>query len=239
MEVKEYTFKILRFDPEHDKAPCLKKYTISIQTGFRVLDGLIKIKEEKDGTLTFRRSCAHGICGSCAMKINGINRLACQTLLNEMKSTIVVEPLPGFKVIKDLVVDLNPFFESIEKIIPFLVNDEPAGERERKQSSEEHHKILESVTCILCASCTSSCPSFWADKQYLGPSALLKAFRFINDSRDRAAEKRFDVINKANGLWRCHTVFNCTEVCPKQINVAKHIVQLKQMAVKRGLGIKK
>ena len=238
METKEYTFKILRFDPEHDKSPVLKKYIISIQTGVRVLDGLIKIKEEQDGTLTFRRSCVHGICGSCAMKFNGVNRLACQTLLKDLKSTIVVEPLPGFQVIKDLVVDLNPFFESMEKIIPFLINDEPTGDKERIQSPEDHHKILESMTCILCASCTSSCPSFWADKQYLGPSALLKAYRFINDSRDRAADERFDVINKANGLWRCHTVFNCTEICPKVIDVTKHIVQLKRLAAKRGLGIK-
>jgi succinate dehydrogenase / fumarate reductase iron-sulfur subunit len=237
MEVKEYIFKILRFDPEQDNIPSFKKYTISIQTGVRVLDGLIKIKEEQDGTLTFRRSCAHGICGSCAMKINGINRLACQTLLKDMKRTIVVEPIPSFRVIKDLVVDLSPFFEKIEEVIPFLVNDEPIppGDKERIQSPQEHHKILDAVTCILCASCTSSCPSYRVDKQYLGPAALLKAYRFIFDSRDRATDKRFDIINRTDGLWRCHTVFNCTDVCPKAIEITKHILQLKRLALKKSV----
>src|SRR3990172_10573008 len=217
--MKKYNFKIKRFDPEKDGSPRWEEFKVQMEPTERLLDGLIKIKDSVDGTLTFRRSCAHGICGSCAMKINGVNRLACQTLLQDMKKTIVVEPIPSFRIIKDLVVDLSPFFEKIEEVMPFLVNDEPlpSGDKERIQSPQEHHKILDSVTCILCASCTSSCPSYWADKQYLGPSALLKAYRFIYDSRDRATDKRFDIINHTDGLSRCHTVYNCTEVCPKAI----------------------
>ncbi|MGC8938389.1 MAG: succinate dehydrogenase iron-sulfur subunit, partial [Thermodesulfovibrio sp.] len=209
-------------------------FRIKLNSMERVLDGLIKIKETRDGTLTFRKSCAHGVCGSCAMKINGKNRLACQTLVKDLPEVIEIEPLPSLPVIKDLVVDMTLFFEKNDKVLPYLINDEPAPERERIQSPEDQHKILESITCIMCGSCTTSCPVFWADKEYLGPSALLKAYRFIFDSRDRATEQRLEAITGEHGLWRCHSIFNCVEVCPKEIDITKHILKLKRQAVKKG-----
>jgi succinate dehydrogenase / fumarate reductase iron-sulfur subunit len=204
------------------------------QTG-RLLDGLIRIKDTIDGTLTFRRSCAHGICGSCAVRINGRNGLACQTLIQDMPETITVEPLAEYPVIKDLVVDMGPFFEKNEKVMPYLINDGPPPERERLQSPEDHHRTLESVTCIMCGSCTSSCPAYRANKEYLGPSALVKAYRFIFDTRDRAMRERLEKIIHNNGLWRCRSVYNCVEVCPKGIDITGHLSELKRFAVKKKL----
>jgi succinate dehydrogenase / fumarate reductase iron-sulfur subunit len=202
----------------------------------RLLDGLIRIKDHMDGSLTFRRSCAHGICGSCAMKINGKNRLACQTLAKAMPETIEFEPLPAFPVIKDLVVDMEPFFGMIDKVLPHLVNDEPPPKRERLQSPGDQHKILQAITCILCGCCTSSCPSYWADKKYLGPAAILKGARFILDTRDRAADERLALLAQTHGIWRCHSIYNCVEVCPKEIDVTGHISMMKRLALKRRPG---
>ncbi|RMD59734.1 MAG: succinate dehydrogenase iron-sulfur subunit, partial [Nitrospirae bacterium] len=229
MKKRKCVYKIWRCNPEEDRRAHFEEFNIEIEENFRVLDGLIKIKDELDSTLTFRRSCAHGICGSCAMKINGLNRLACQTLIKNMPEVITIEPLPAFSVIKDLVVDMEPFFQKNEEVMPYLINNEPPPEKEWLQSIEEHKKIIESISCILCASCTSSCPSYWADKDYLGPAALLKSYRFIFDSRDRAKDRRIDIINNKHGLWRCHNIFNCTEVCPKEIKVTKHISELKRL----------
>lgn len=254
--MEKYIFRIKRFDPEKDTAPRWEGFCVEMVPTQRVLDGLIKIKDELDGSLTFRRSCAHGVCGSCAMKINGRNGLACQTLIKDVPlfypsssrcghkraadrdireriGMIVLEPLPALPVIKDLVVDMEPFFAKNQKILPYLINKETPPERERLQSPEDQQKILQSITCIMCGSCTASCPSFWADKEYLGPSALLKAYRFIFDTRDRATDERLESVARMHGLWRCHSIYNCVEVCPKEIDITKHIIKLKRLAVKK------
>jgi succinate dehydrogenase / fumarate reductase iron-sulfur subunit len=233
--MKQYNYRIKRFDPEKYAAPKWEKFTVGMEPFERLLDGLIRIKDEQDGSLTFRRSCAHGICGSCAMKVNGRNRLACQTLIKDMPETIFFEPLPAFRVIKDLVVDMDGFFGKNQQVLPYLVNDEPPPERERLQSAEEQHRILQAITCILCGCCTSSCPVYWADKDYLGPAAILKAARFLLDSRDRATEERLKAITRPQGIWRCHSVYNCVEVCPKEIDVTGHISMMKRLALKKNL----
>ncbi|WP_028841936.1 succinate dehydrogenase iron-sulfur subunit [Thermodesulfovibrio yellowstonii] len=231
---KYYTFKIKRYLPDENPSTRWDEFRLKLNSMERVLDGLVKIKETMDGTLTFRKSCAHGVCGSCAMKINGQNRLACQTLVKDLPEIIEIEPLPALPVIKDLVVDMTMFFHKNDKVLPYLINEEPPPERERIQSPEDQHKILESITCIMCGSCTTSCPVFWADKEYLGPSALLKAYRFLFDTRDRATEQRLKAITDEHGVWRCHSIFNCVEVCPKEIDITKHILKLKRLAVKKG-----
>lgn len=231
--MKTYTFNIKRFNPSEEKTPRWQEFNIKMDPMQRLLDGLIKIKENADGTLTFRRSCAHGICGSCAMKINGKNGLACQTLIKDMPEKITIEPLAAYTVIKDLVVDMTQFFKKNEEVLPYMINAEPPPERERLQSSHEQQKILQSITCIMCGSCTSSCPTYWLDKEYLGPAALLKAYRFIFDSRDRAFDERLGRIIHAQGLWRCHSIYNCVEACPKDIDITGHITELKRLAVKR------
>lgn len=233
--MRQYTFRIKRFDPERDAAPRWEEFRIGMDPVERLLDGLIRIKDEIDGSLTFRRSCAHGICGSCAMKINGTNGLACQTLAKDMPETIVLEPLPAFPAVKDLVVDMDGFFAKNEQVMPYLINDEPPPERERLQSAEDQHRILQAITCILCGCCTSSCPVYWADKDYIGPAGILKAARFIMDSRDTAAAERLMTITDEQGIWRCHSVYNCVEVCPKEIDVTAHISRMKRLAIRKKL----
>ncbi len=229
--MKEYRFRIKRFDPDKENSRRWEEFTVAMEPFERLLDGLIRIKDQIDGSLTFRRSCAHGICGSCAMKINGKNRLACQTLVKDMPGNIEFEPLPAFPVIKDLVVDMDPFFEMNNRVLPYLVNEEPPPERERLQSQADQHRILEAITCILCGCCTSSCPSYWADKYYLGPAAILKAARFILDSRDRAVDERMNRLAQPHGIWRCHSIYNCVEVCPKDIDITGHISMMKRLAL--------
>ncbi|MEJ2697864.1 MAG: succinate dehydrogenase iron-sulfur subunit [Candidatus Sulfobium sp.] len=233
--MKEYTFTIKRFDPEKGAAPRWEEFRVGMEPVERLLDGLARIKDEQDGSLTFRRSCAHGICGSCAMKINGRNRLACQTLVKDMPERIVFEPLPSFRVIKDLVVDMDGFLEKNEQVIPYLINDGPPPERERLQSAEDQHRILQAITCILCGCCTSSCPVYWADKDYLGPAGILKAARFILDSRDTATMERLKTITGEQGIWRCHSIYNCVDVCPKEIDVTGHISNMKRLAIRKKL----
>jgi succinate dehydrogenase / fumarate reductase iron-sulfur subunit len=233
--LKTYLFSVKRFDPHKTPQQWWDNFTVEMEPSERVLDGLIKIKDTMDGSLTFRRSCAHGICGSCAMKINGRNRLACQSLMKDMPEKIVIEPLQAFPVIKDLVVDMEIFFEKNDQVMPYLINNEPPPERERLQSPENQHRVLESITCIMCGCCTSSCPVFWSDKKYLGPSALLKAYRFIFDSRDRAQDERLKRILNSHGLFRCHSIYNCVEVCPKEIDITSHITKLKRLALKKKL----
>lgn len=229
----EINFKVFRFNPQHPQARAhFKDYKVDVQPGMTVLDALIEIKGHQDGTLTFRKSCRSGICGSCAMKIQGLNRLACQTqILHLKKQTIFVEPLPGFAVIKDLVVDMDPFYQNLARTKPWLINDEPPPDKERLQSPEEFSLISDPIACILCGACTSSCPSFWNDKEYIGPAALVKAYRYIFDSRDRGAEERIEVLDNKHGLWRCHTIFNCMDACPKQIKITQHISALKKKVV--------
>ena len=206
----------------------------------RLLDGLAKIKDEIDGSLTYRRSCAHGICGSCAMKINGKNCLACQILFKDMPGSIEpdpieIEPLHGFPVIKDLVVDMEAFFKKNEEVLPYLINNATPPERERLQTPEAQGHILQAITCIMCGSCTSSCPSYHANNRYLGPSALVKAARFIFDSRDSAEAERLEKVIQSHGIWRCHSIYNCVEVCPKKVDIPAHIIKLKRLAVRRKL----
>lgn len=224
---------IKRFNPEQDNAPHWEKYQVEADPMERVLDVLNKIKWEQDGTLTYRKSCAHGVCGSDAMMINGENRLACVTLVKDLKTTkLKIEPVPGASVIKDLVIDMTRFWKSYETIMPYLCNDDPPPETERYQSAKDQELIEESTRCILCGACTFSCPSTWSDEEYLGPAALLKAYRFIFDSRDQAADQRLRIIDNNKGLWKCYTIFNCVQACPKEIDITKHISALKRKVVR-------
>ncbi len=234
-------FRIKRFNPETDAKPYWQEYTLEdVEPGDRVLELLHRIKWEQDGTLAFRRSCAHGICGSDAMRINGVNRLACKVLLSSLadgKDTvrIQVEPILGLPVEKDLIVDMEPFFEHYRAVLPYFVNDDPppADGRERRQSPEERAIFDDTTKCILCAACTTSCPSFWANGAYVGPAAIVQAHRFIFDSRDQAAEQRLEVLAAPDGVWRCRTIFNCTPACPREIEVTRAIGEVK-LAIQRG-----
>jgi succinate dehydrogenase / fumarate reductase iron-sulfur subunit len=223
------TFRIQRFNPDRDKKPHYEEYRVDLEQTDRVLDGLNEIKWRQDGTLTYRRSCAHGVCGSDAMRINGRNRLACKVLIKDLPDQVTIEPMLGFTVIKDLVVDLEPFFEKYRSIVPYLVNDSPAPhEAERLQSPEDRAKYDDGTKCILCAACTTSCPPFWANKEFVGPAAIVNAHRFIFDSRDEGAQERLAVLNTRNGVWRCRTVFNCTDACPRDIEITRAIEDVKR-----------
>jgi len=223
------TFKIQRFNPDKDRKPHYEEYHVELEQTDRVLDGLNEIKWRQDGTLTYRRSCAHGVCGSDAMRINGRNRLACKVLIKDVPDHITIEPMLGFTVIKDLVVDLEPFFEKYRSIAPYLINDSPAPhDAERLQSPEDRAKYDDGTKCILCAACTTSCPPFWANKEFVGPAAIVNAHRFIFDSRDEGAEERLAVLNTRNGVWRCRTVFNCTDACPRDIEITRAIEDVKR-----------
>lgn len=224
--------KILRYNPEKDDKPYFQEYTLpNVSADWRLLDVLHEIKWKYDGTLTFRRSCAHGICGSDGIKVNGKNRLACSLLLKDinMNKTIVIEPLPSLPIIKDLVCDMTSFFAKYEVIKPYLISKTPPPPNsERLQSNEDAEKLFESAKCILCGCCTTSCPSTWTNENYIGPAALLKTYRFAFDTRDDGGDERLDIIDNPDGIWRCHTIFNCIETCPKEINITWHISQLKK-----------
>lgn len=231
--------KILRYNPEKDEQPYFQDFHLqNISADWRVLDVLHEIKWKHDGTLTFRRSCAHGICGSDGMKINGKNRLACALLLKDINTSkpVTIEPLPSLPIIKDLVVDMSDFWAKYEVVKPYLINHTPPpADHERLQSNEDAEKLFESAKCILCACCTTSCPSTWTNENYIGPAAILKAYRFAYDTRDQAADERMDILDTPNGIWRCHTIFNCIEACPKDINITWHISKLKTRISKREL----
>ncbi|MFI1952213.1 succinate dehydrogenase iron-sulfur subunit [Streptomyces xinghaiensis] len=229
------TFRIRRFNPEVAADASWEDFRFEIDPKERVLDALHKIKWELDGTLTFRRSCAHGICGSDAMRINGRNRLACKTLIKDMnpEKPITVEPIKGLAVLKDLVVDMEPFFQAYRDIMPFLVTKGNEPTRERLQSAEDRERFDDTTKCILCAACTSSCPVFWNDGQYFGPQAIVGAHRFIFDSRDEAGEQRLEILNSKEGVWRCRTTFNCTEACPRGIEITKAIQEVKRALITR------
>ncbi len=221
-------FRIKRFDPEKDREGHFADYDVELEPTDRVLDGLNSIKWYQDGTLTYRRSCAHGVCGSDAMVINGRNRLACKLLIKEVGNRLQIEPLRGYPVIKDLVVDMEAFFNAYKSVKPYLVNDEAVPVGERLQSPEERARFDDTTKCILCAACTTACPPFWANKQFIGPAAIVNAHRFIFDSRDRAAEERLEILNQREGVWRCRTIFNCTEACPRGIQITRHIDEVRR-----------
>ncbi|HLB64281.1 MAG TPA: succinate dehydrogenase iron-sulfur subunit [Anaerolineales bacterium] len=224
----QVTLRIRRFNPETDSRPHVETYVVEADPNDQVLDLLNRVKWYHDGTLSYRRSCGHGICGSDAMRINGVNALACKVLVKDIGDRITVEPLLGLPLVKDLIVDMEPFFSHYRSVLPFLVNDEPPPERERLQSPEERARYDDTTKCILCAACTTSCPSFWADGEYVGPAAIVQAHRFIFDSRDRAAAPRLKVLSEQTGVWRCRTVFNCTEACPRDIQVTQAIAEVKK-----------
>ncbi|MEU3842449.1 succinate dehydrogenase iron-sulfur subunit [Streptomyces sp. NPDC028635] len=230
------TFRVRRFNPEVSAEATWEDFQLEIDPKERVLDGLHKIKWDLDGTLTFRRSCAHGICGSDAMRINGKNRLACKTLIKDInpEKPITVEPIKGLTVLKDLVVDMEPFFQAYRDVMPFLITkDTNEPTRERLQSAEDRERFDDTTKCILCAACTSSCPVFWNDGQYFGPAAIVNAHRFIFDSRDEAGEQRLEILNDKDGVWRCRTTFNCTDACPRGIEVTKAIQEVKRALITR------
>jgi succinate dehydrogenase / fumarate reductase iron-sulfur subunit len=224
--------KIQRFDPEKEKS-WMSEYDLELEPTDRVLDALNAVKWQQDGTLAYRRSCAHGICGSDAMRINGRNRLACKVLIQDVAPVIVIQPLLGLPVIKDLIVDMEGFFVKYRKVMPYLVNDDPlpADGRERLQSVADRARFDDTTQCILCAACTTSCPSFWANGEYIGPAAIVQAHRFIFDSRDQLTEERLNVLNDTMGVWRCRTAFNCVEACPREINITKAIAEVKNALV--------
>lgn len=234
----DVTFRIRRYNPEipgQDK-PHWQEFKLSdVEPTDRVLEMLHRIKWEQDGTLAFRRSCAHGVCGSDAMRINGVNRLACKVLVKDLGNRIQVEPILGLPVLKDLIVDMEPFFAHYREVMPFFVNDTPlpADGRERLQSPEDREKFDDTTKCILCACCTTACPSFWANGRYVGPAAIVQAHRFIFDSRDLAGDDRMDILASPDGVWRCRTIFNCTPACPRDIEITKAIGEVK-LAIRNG-----
>ena len=229
------TFRVYRWSPDDEENPQLDTYRVDMDTcGPMVLDALIKIKNEIDPTLTFRRSCREGVCGSCAMNVNGTNTLACTKYIADMKADVNVYPLPHQPVIKDLVPDQSHFFAQYREIEPWLKTDSPAPERERLQSPEDREKLDGLYECILCACCSTSCPSYWWNgDRYLGPAILLQAYRWLVDTRDEATGERLDALEDPFRLYRCHTIMNCAKTCPKGLNPAKAIAHIKKMMVER------
>lgn len=230
-------FQIYRYDPDYDKSPRLNTYILDRKAcGSMVLDALITIKDKVDSTLTFRRSCREGICGSCSMNINGGNTLACIKNIEEYKGPIRIYPLPHMPVIKDLVTDLSRFYEQYASIKPWLQPNTEAPERERRQSRDERARLDGLEECILCACCSTSCPSYWWNSEkYLGPAALLQAYRWLVDSRDGPTDERLDALEDSFKLYRCHTIMNCAKTCPKGLNPAKAIAEIKKLLAARSL----
>lgn len=228
-------FRVYRYNPDTGKNPRIDTYEVDIdKCGPMVLDGLIKIKNEIDTTLTFRRSCREGVCGSCAFNIDGTNTLACTKPISDISGDIKIFPLPHMPVIKDLVADLNGPYAQYRSIEPWLQADTPAPNRERLQSPEEREKLDGLWECILCFCCQTSCPSYWWNgDRYLGPAVLLQAYRWIADSRDEATGKRLDNLNDPFRLYRCHTIMNCTNTCPKNLNPGQAIGEIKSALLKR------
>ncbi len=229
------TFKVYRWNPDDGENPRVDTYEVDLDgCGPMVLDALIKIKNDTDSTLTFRRSCREGVCGSCAMNIDGTNTLACTKYISDVKGDVKVYPLPHMPVVKDLVPDLNHIYAQYTSIEPWLKADTPPPERERPQSPEDRAKLDGLWECILCFCCSTSCPSYWWNgDRYLGPAILLQANRWIQDSRDEATGERLDELEDPFRLYRCHTIMNCAKTCPKGLNPAKAIAEIKKMMVER------
>ncbi|MFV0600664.1 MAG: succinate dehydrogenase iron-sulfur subunit [Brachymonas sp.] len=230
------TLKIYRYDPDRDAKPRMETVTIELDGSERMLlDALVKLKAQ-DPTLSFRRSCREGVCGSDAMNINGKNGLACLTNLRTLKDPIVLKPLPGIPVVRDLIVDMTMFFKQYESIKPYLINHSQPPARERLQSPAQREELNGLYECILCASCSTACPSFWWNPdKFVGPAGLLQAYRFIADSRDQATAERLDDLDNTYRLFRCHTIMNCTDVCPKNLNPARAIGKIKDLMTQRVL----
>ncbi|MEX0791291.1 MAG: succinate dehydrogenase iron-sulfur subunit [Actinomycetota bacterium] len=223
--------KVQRRSPGID--PYWATYEVEVEDNGRVLDALHQIKWHQDGSLSFRRSCAHGVCGSDAMMINGVNRLACAVLCRDLEQPISVEPIRGMAVEKDLIVDMDPFFDAYKAVKPWLITDGPAPVKERVQTPEQRKRFDDTTKCILCAACTSSCPIYWGDDKYVGPAAIVNAHRFIYDSRDDGAEERLDLLSSSDGAFRCRTTFNCTDACPRGIKVTEAIQEVKRSVIKK------
>ena len=227
---------IYRYDPDTDSRPAMRDYVVEGYRGTMVLDLINHIKDHLDDSLSFRRSCREGVCGSDAMNINGKNRLACVTTIAELAQPIVLRPLPGVPVVRDLIVDLSEFWLQYHSIKPYLVNDDPPPERERLQSPEQRDQLNGLYECILCACCSTACPTFWWNPdRFVGPAGLLQAYRFITYSRDLDTNKRLDDLNDAYRLFRCRTIMNCADVCPKGLNPALAISEIRNLLVKRAV----
>ena len=225
----DVTLKIYRYNPEKDEKWHYENYTLEAEPTDRVLDLLERVKAYQDGTLSFRRSCGHGVCGSDALRINGRNLLACKVLIQDVGGKITVEPILGLKVIKDLIVDMDPFYDNFKKVMPYFVNDSPipADGKERIQMPEDRERFDDSTKCIMCAACTTACPTFWGNDEFLGPAAMVTAHRFIFDNRDEAPGERLQVLADTSTLTGCRTAFNCTMACPRDIKITTAISELK------------
>ncbi|MFQ5778535.1 MAG: succinate dehydrogenase iron-sulfur subunit [Terriglobia bacterium] len=226
--------RVKRFERGKDREPYWSNHEVEAEPTDRLLDALHAVKWHQDGTLAFRRSCAHGVCGSDAMLINGRNRLACKVLIKDLGKRITVEPMRGFPVIKDLVVDMEAFFGKYRSVQPYLQAAEEAPARERLQSPEERERFDDTTKCILCGACTTSCPAFWSNPDYVGPAAIVNAHRFLFDSRDRATAERLAMLGTRDGVWRCRTIFNCTDACPRDIKVTQAIGEVKKALLLQG-----
>lgn len=229
--MKTVTFEIFRYDPDKDKEAYYQSYTVEIRRpGYLMLDALNQIKWEQDPTLTYRRSCREGVCGSDGLNVNGVNMLSCMTKVEDLNSDhLIIQPLPGMNVMRDLVVDVDDFFNKFITVKPYLIRKSPNPDKEIYQSPEDRKKLDGLYECILCGCCSSSCPSYWADKKYLGPNAFLRAWRYIVDSRDEGAEERLPMLNDKHGVWRCHTIYNCVEACPKELNPTEAIINIRKL----------
>ena len=230
-------FKIYRYNPEQDAKPYEQEYELdNVEPGTMLLAALLRIKDEQDESLSFRRSCGEGVCGSDGMNVNGINSLACVTTTDDLKQPIQIKPLPGLPVIRDLIIDMDQFYKQYRAVKPYLVVNDPMPEVELTQTPEQREKLDGLYECVLCACCSTSCPSFWWNPdKFLGPAALLQASRFIEDSRDQAFEKRLEDLEGPFKLFRCHTIMNCVNVCPKGLNPTKAIGRIKAKMVTRSL----
>lgn len=226
----EMRFRIFRFDPVVDKEPFYKTYSVTAKPEERVLDCLNKIKWEQDGTIAYRSSCAHGVCGSDGMRINGVCALACQKLVKDYEGLdeIVLDPLPFFRVLKDLIVDMEVFLAKVDSLRPYLIAEGAPPEKERLQSPEDHRKVEDVIRCIMCACCTGGCPVMLENPDYVGPAALVWAYRYLYDSRDGKFPSRLEKLDEPNGVWPCENYFECTRVCPKNIPITKSINFMKR-----------
>lgn len=230
------TLKIYRYNPEKDDSPSYQEYGVDVEPKERILDALMRVKQYQDGTLTFRKSCAHGVCGSDAMRINGKESLACKTLVQSVAEsdgdTVIIEPLRNFPVQRDLVIDQTIFYKKYKSVKPYLINDEPVSEKERIQTQEERMFFDDTTNCILCSACYSACPVLVETSDFLGPAAVVQAFRFLGDSRDKGFEERLPVLEKPDGVWPCENHFECTRQCPRSIKITRRINQTKDMIKK-------